>query len=280
MRLKKLILPFLGLFVLSALSYAGTMPTLIFKPITDSIDIRCNSENQTEDSEYPSLTTGKLFKVGKYAGQRMSAWTLLENALKKNDKLAVEILKYCVRSNNHGDLTGRINENGLTLLQVSAYYDGDNAKDIIKYLIEKQGWGVDAIYTFSSNGIKGDRNALAAAAEVDNKVRAELLVKNYRANPKVKIYDNSTYNDRGKITIVQFAEVKESKGVLDYFTTLPQDMISLMDIDAAYKNINYAMTNKDEFSRLMEKIKSNGIVADFLRALDGNTLMRTNYNLI
>jgi hypothetical protein len=275
MRLKKLIAFLLCLFVLSALSYAGFIPQIIFKATSSGNDVRCNFTKQTPESEYPSLTDSNYkFKVGQYAGRSMSVWELSEIALKKNDRVATEILKYCVRSNNHGDLQGRTNENGLTLLQVAAYYNGKNADDIIKYLIEKHNWEVDAAASLNTYYIT-TRTALAAATEVDNKERAKFLV-GYKANPLVEIYDNSLES----MTVFKFAKEKESHKVYTYFETLKLGDIVGMVQDAAYKNINYAMTNKDEFSRLMEKIKSNGIVADFLRALDGNTLMRTNYNLI
>jgi hypothetical protein len=275
MRLKKLILPLLGLFILSALSYAaGARPQLTFKASREAVEIWCNFTKQTPESEHPSLTTGKPFKVGQYAGRTLSAWELLENALKKEDNVATELIKYCVRGNNKGNIGNRINENFLNLVYVSSYYGGDNADDIIKYIMDNFKWDINIPDHFYYEGKKEKRTALACAADIDNAKTAELLVKlkENPANPFVVVSDNGQ-----NITVIEFAK---RKGPEVYKVLLTVEQTSAMIQNAVYKTINYAMTNKDEFSRLMEKIKSNGIVADFLRVLDGNTLMRTNYNLI
>ena len=269
MRLKKLILPVLGLFVLGTLSYAAIPFKITFKASCEEVEIPCNFTKQTPESEHPSLTDSAYkFKMGKYAGQVISAWTLLENALTKNDKVATEIVKYCVRSKK--DVSGRTNKEGLNLLLVTSYYNGENAENITKYLLQEAKWNVNAknsLNTYKANS----RTPLAAAAEINSKDRAKFLV-GFNANHRIQVYDENR-----DMMVIEFAEEK-GPAVYAFLKTI-KETAALMQ-DAFRENINFAMTNKDEFSRLMEKVKSNGIVSDFLRVLDGNALLHTTYNLI
>ncbi|MDR1123099.1 MAG: hypothetical protein LBL61_00450 [Elusimicrobiota bacterium] len=270
MQLKKLVLPVLSLFVLATLSYAA-IPQISFEATNSQAKIPCNFEDEKPENEYPSLDSNYKFKMGKYAGRYMSAWELLENALTKNDKVATEIIKYCVRSQRWGDPILHSNKNGLNLLQVSAYYSGENSESIIKYLMGR-GWDVNYDRACAIHGPNANesRTVVATAAEGNNIGGAKILKP--KANPYIEIRDNNK-----NMTVLAFAENK-SPGVYNLLKDIPRTTALIQE--AAYKTINYALTNKNELSRLMEKIKSNGIVADFIRTLDTNSLLHTTYNLI
>jgi hypothetical protein len=268
MCIKKLILPLLALFVLTVFSYAATIANPSFIVTPDNFDFKCNFLKQTPESEVPNLPDKSYtFKVGQYAGKITRLWTLLENALTKDDKSAAELIKYCFKGN--GSPYYIANKDGVTFLTVAAYYGGKNAENISRYLVKHGGLNVDMVIGLNTKTKWSSRNALAGAVEGNRLDSAKYLV-DLGANPYIEIEDEGE-----KMKVIEFAE-KRSQKVFDFLKTI-KGTTALMQ-DAVYKTIYYTMNDKDQFSRLMEEVKSKGIVADFLRALDSNSLFNTTYN--
>jgi hypothetical protein len=268
MQLKKLILFLPALFVLASYCRAGDIPRINFGP-NALYDEHCNYEKTEPETEAFALPDGKYkFKVGKYAGKQLRLWGLAEEALVNNDRVAAELLKYCVRGNGTGPSI--LNNDGVHLLGAAAYFDSDIARDIASYLINERGWSVDCMFRVP----RGVHTPLAATAEADILKNAEFFVK-HKANPYTIIYDDDINGNYRELTVLEFAREKNPR-IYNFLKTVKRAAALLQD--AFYKAVNYALNDKNELLRLEEKLKSNGIVSDFTRALDGNSPLRSGYN--
>ena len=280
MKLKKLILSVLSLFILITVSYAvvGNPVDPSFKPILKSNRNAgsnwCDYTDTDPDTYYPGIADKDFkFKIPARYFKVNDIFELLDDAVNKNYKIAAELVTYCVRG---AGVRATYNKGFENFPIIISYYGGKNAVNIIRYIMEEGNWPknyVTTIYPLKES----KRSDITIASEYASKDVVKFLINEapaeYRANPYTKVMDYLE-DPRGKMK--DAFDLAANNEILAILKTVK--LTSALIEDAVRKSVNYAMTNKDELSRLMEKIKDgNGIVADFLRALDSNSLIRANY---
>jgi hypothetical protein len=267
MKLKKLILSVLGLFILAVASHAAKNPAdPSFKPVLKAGNYasECHLKNTTLGKYYPSLTDPdyKFTVPEKYIKVGNDTFEILDEAINKNDRVAAEVVKYCLRSG-----TSAVNTTeGINISTVLSFYGGKNAVDIIKYIMSRKTWHDEA---FIISPLKeSSRTPIAISSEYGRKDVVKLLLEapdEYRANPYAKVMDYLE-DSRGKMK--DSFDLAANDEILKILRTI-KPTAALIE-DAVRKSLNYAMTNEKWILKAMRETADNSISRDVFRLFDIN----------
>jgi hypothetical protein len=274
MKLKKLILSVLGLFVLAAVSHAAGNPELpSYKPSLKNHPngsvTWCGYSNSDPNKEYPSLLDpNSTFKIPAKYIKRIGIFELLEAAVTKNDKIAAELVVYCTRKT----VALVSNLEGIELPIVIAFYESPNSVKIIRYLVENGAWRDASTTDLPFKG--STRTDITIASEYGHKEILKALLtpapknEKYNPNPYAKVKDY-IYDPRGEWRdSFFFASENGHIKVLDILNKVPKTTALIED--AWRKSFNYAMTNEKWILKAMREIADNSIFRDGLRLFDIN----------
>jgi hypothetical protein len=274
MKLKKLILSVLGLFVLVAVSYAAGDPNLPpnYKPRLKSYSngsaTWCNFSKADPDKEYPGVIDPNYkFKFPARYIKVSSVFELLDDAVNKNDKIATELVAWCMRA---GSVIRNID--GIPFVIVISFYESPNSVKIIRHLMENDQWMNESTTYLPFRG--STRTDITIASEYGHKEILKALLtpapknKTYNPNPYAKVMDYLE-DQKGKMKdSFDFARKNSHIQVLELLKKVPKTTALIED--AARKTINYAMTNEKWILRAMREIADNSIFRDGLRLFDIN----------
>jgi hypothetical protein len=288
MRFKKLILPVLGLFVLSIVSHAGSItkddgiPETI-KIIPSGQEHQCDLRDAPADYHFDSFDKVNFPKghyIGDYAHSTPEYYELAEKALTEKNKTerdkATVLVALCARKCKI--CSGyRIKDHYYNLLQLAGYYGNTVLAD---YLVNKAKWDVNdgAIKTGDTALILASGSKIPANKDEKEKIVKKLVeglgadvnIRNYKSKTPAIIakeaYDRAV--EKGNIelknifsSIYKYLEPKTSKD---------PKVIGEMIHDAANRAVNYALTDKESIAKTIAKIADTSIFRDGMKWLDLN----------
>jgi hypothetical protein len=266
MRLKKLILPLLGLFVLNT-AFAGfpQEKDIIIEP--DSTSQPCSLRGLKSDFEFSSFKDPKIkHTLGDYADKTYQYYDLAKIALtspneEERDKVTV-LLGLCAKKCKtcKGYRTKKYYYN---LLQLAGYFGNETLAD---YLVNKLGWNIndgfgktgDTPLSLASGSGKMEKEAVEKFVEVWG---ADVNIRNHESKTPAMVAKEEAESATGRekqilLSIFKYLEAK---------TSTSAEVINTMIQDATSRAVKYALTDKESIAKAIAKIADAPIFRDGMK---------------